>query len=124
MFVTSTYRKKEMFSEEDPDLVIFHANELITMSTRFGAPRIGENMSELAIINDGALAVKEDRIVFIGTTEELRSKYEFGKIPTKLDATNKLVTPGFIDPHTHIIFDAIWNNYSRNKIGIWINNRE
>ena len=90
MFVASTYRKKDMFSEDDPDLVIFHANELITMNTRFGAPRIGENMSELAIINDGALAVKEDRIVFIGTTEELTSKYDFEKIPTKLDATNKL----------------------------------
>ena len=110
MFVASTYRKKEMFSECDPDLVIFHANELITMNTRFGAPRIGENMSELAIINDGALAVKEDRIVFIGTTEELTSKYDFEKIPTKLDATNKLVTPGFIDPHTHIIFDGTREN--------------
>ena len=65
MFVASTYVKKEIFSEVDPDLVICHANELITMNTRYGAPRIGKNMSELAIINDGALAVKADRIIFI-----------------------------------------------------------
>ena len=110
MFVASTYAKKEIFSEVDPDLVIFHVNELITMNTRYGAPRVGENMSELAIINDGALAVKADRIVFIGTTEELMSKFEIEKIPTKIDATNKLVTPGFIDPHTHIIFDGTREN--------------
>lgn len=110
MFVASTYAKKEIFSDVDPDLVIFHVNELVTMNTKFGAPRIGEDMSELAIINDGALAVKDDRIVFLGTTEELISKFEFGKISTKVDATNKLVTPGFVDPHTHIIFDGTREN--------------
>ncbi len=110
MFVASTYAKKGIFSEVDPDLVIFHANELITLNTIYGAPRIGDSMSELAIINDGALAVKADRIVFIGTTEELMSKYEFNKIPTRIDAKNKLVTPGFIDPHTHIIFEGTREN--------------
>ena len=110
MFVASTYAKKEIFSDVDPDLVIFHVNELVTMNTKFGAPRIGEDMSELAIINDGSLAVKDDRIVFLGTTEELISKFEFGKISTKVDATNKLVTPGFVDPHTHIIFDGTREN--------------
>lgn len=106
MFVASTYSKKEIFTDIDPDLVIFHCNELVTMNTKYGAPRIGEDMSELAIIEDGAVAVKDDRIIFIGATDELISKYEFGKIPTKIDATNKLVTPGFIDPHTHIIFEG------------------
>jgi imidazolonepropionase len=64
----------------------------------------------LAIISDGAVAVKDDRIVFVGTTDEFMSKYEFGKIPTKIDASNKLVTPSFIDPHTHIIFDGTREN--------------
>ncbi|UCD02551.1 MAG: imidazolonepropionase [Promethearchaeota archaeon] len=80
------------------------------MNTKFGAPRTGDNMSELAIIKNGALAVKEDRIIFVGTTEELMSKYEFGKISTKINASNKLVTPGFVDPHTHIIFDGTREN--------------
>ena len=102
--------KKEIFSKVEPDLVIFNSNELVSMNTRYGAPRIGENMSELAIIKDGAIAIKDDLIIFIGTTDELISKYEFGKIPTKVDATNKLVTPGFVDPHTHIIFDGTREN--------------
>lgn len=95
-----------MFSETTPDIVIYHANELVTMNTIFGAPRRGENMSELAIINDGGVAIKDDRIIFVGSTEELVSKYPLGKITRNIDASNKLVTPGFVDPHTHIIFDG------------------
>lgn len=104
--MASTYGKKEIFSEQEPDLVIIHANELVTMNTTYGAPRRGEQMSELAIINDGSVAVKDDRIIFVGNTEELESKYQLGKIARKIDASNKLVTPGFVDPHTHIIFDG------------------
>ncbi|MFX1376764.1 MAG: imidazolonepropionase [Promethearchaeota archaeon] len=110
MFVASTYGKKEIFSESEPDLVIFNADELVTMNTAFGAPRTGADLSELAIIYDGAIAVKDDRIIFVGNTEELLSKYSFGKIARKIDASNKLVTPGFVDPHTHIIFDGTREN--------------
>ena len=110
MFVASTFVKKEMFLESEPDLVIFHANELVTMNTAFGAPRIGEDMSELAILYDGAIAIKDDRIIFVGSTEELMSKFSFGKITRTIDASNKLVTPGFVDPHTHIIFDGTREN--------------
>ena len=110
LFVASTFVKEEIKIEVEPDLVVFNANELVTMNSKFGAPRIGKNMSELGIINNGAVAVKDDRIIFIGTTEELISKFEFGKIYTKIDAANKLVTPGFVDPHTHIIFSGSREN--------------
>ena len=110
LFVAPAYVKEEIIIEVEPDLVVFNANELVTMHSKFGAPRIGKNMSELGIINNGAVAVKDDRIIFIGTTEELISKFEFGKISTKIDAANKLVTPGFVDPHTHIIFSGSREN--------------
>ncbi|MFX1574803.1 MAG: imidazolonepropionase [Promethearchaeota archaeon] len=106
MFVASTYSKKEIFTDVEPDLVIFHANQLVTMNTTFGAPRIGEEMSDLAIINDGAVAVKDNTIIFVGTTDDLISKFDFRKIPTKINAENRLVTPGFVDPHTHAIFSG------------------
>jgi len=110
LFVASAYIKEEIIIEVEPDLVVFNANELVTMNSKFGAPRIGKNMSELEIISNGAVAVKDDRIIFIGTTEELISKFEFGEIYTKIDAANKLVTPGFVDPHTHIIFSGSREN--------------
>lgn len=91
---------------DEPDLAIVHANQLVTIDSKFGVPRIGEKMGELAIILDGAVAVKDDKIIFVGTTEDLMTKFAYDQIINKIDATNKLVTPGFIDPHTHIIFDG------------------
>lgn len=95
---------------DEPDLAIVHANQLVTIDSKFGVPRIGEKMGELAIILDGAVAVKDDKIIFVGTTEDLMSKFAYDQIINKIDATNKLVTPGFIDPHTHIIFDGSREN--------------
>jgi len=116
LFVSSTYKKKLIKQEDNPDLVIFNANELITMNTKFGAPRIGKNMSELSIIDNGAIGIKDDRIIYVGTTDELISKFSLNEIKTKIDAKNKLVTPGFVDPHTHIIFDGSRENELQMKL--------
>ncbi len=116
MVVSSTYKKKLIKQEDNPDLVIFNANELITMNTKFGAPRIGKNMSELSIIDNGAIGIKNDRIIYVGTTDELISKFSLNEIKTKIDAKNKLVTPGFVDPHTHIIFDGSRENELQMKL--------
>jgi len=87
-----------------PDLVILHAEELVTMDSKYGVPRIGKAMEKLAIINDGALAVKDDKIVFVGTTKDLLKAVEIGPNTKQIDATDRLVTPGFVDPHVHLIF--------------------
>lgn len=87
-----------------PDTVIIHANELVTLNSKFGVPRIGKAMKELAIINDGALAIKDGKIVFVGTTNELMNAVKINEKTIQIDATNKLVTPGFVDPHVHLIF--------------------
>ena len=94
----------------NPSIAIIHANELVTLNSKYGVPRISDKMSELAIIHDGALAVKGDKIIFVGTTDELMSKFDSNQIDIKIDATNKLVTPGFVDPHTHIIFEGSREN--------------
>jgi len=93
-----------------PDLAIIHANELVTMDTKFGCPRIGNEMAELGLIFDGSIAIKDNKIAFIGTTSELKSTYDLNKIKNVIDATNQLITPGFVDPHTHIIFDGSREN--------------
>ncbi len=109
--LTKIKNSKPELSEVDVlDLVIINANEIVTMDSKFGAPRIGKNMSELALVENGAIAIKDDKIVFIGTTEEFNSKISPKQIIRKIDARNKLVTPGFIDPHTHIIFDGSREN--------------
>ena len=54
--------------------------------------------SQRRIIDDGSIAVKEDKIIDIGATDELRKKYTAKEV---LDATKMLVLPGLINCHTH-----------------------
>jgi len=53
------------------------------------------------IINDGAVFIDEGKIIEVGKTEEVSKKYKPEKI---LDAKWKLIMPGFINAHTHIVY--------------------
>jgi len=53
---------------------------------------------ERRVIKDGALAITGDRIVDVGLSRELQSKY---RPKRTIDAKNKVVMPGFIDGHGH-----------------------
>lgn len=82
------------------DLIVKNCSELHTMRGPNRA-RIGEEMKETGLIKDGALAVDDEEIIDVGTTEEIEKKYEAGKI---IDASGKTVVPGFVDPHTHLVY--------------------
>jgi imidazolonepropionase len=77
-----------------PDLALVNAGELLTLAF--------EGQS-LGIVEDGALVVKDGDVVWVGTTREFRRK-SFLKPRRTVDASGKLVTPGFVDPHTHLVF--------------------
>ncbi len=98
------------------DLIIIHINELVTMDSKYGVPRRGKNMAELAPIHDGAVAISGNSIVFVGTTNELFSNFSPNGKTVIINATNRLVTPGFVDPHTHIIFDGFRENELEMKL--------
>jgi imidazolonepropionase len=84
------------------DFAIINANELATLKGKSDRPQIREEMNDLGIVKDGAVAVKAEKIVAVGTTKEVLNKLERGfKV---LDASGKLVTPGLIDPHVHLVF--------------------
>lgn len=51
-----------------------------------------------AIIDNGCIAVEGNKITEIGTTEELKGKYNKARF---IDAKGKLVMPGFINTHMH-----------------------
>ena len=84
---------------------IKHAAQLVTMTSRKTGPRIKEEMNELAIIEDGSIWIENGVIQAVGTTAELEEKYQHRAHEAKVtDATGHLVTPGLIDPHTHVVF--------------------
>jgi imidazolonepropionase len=84
------------------DFVIVNAEELATLKGKSDRPQIKKEMNELGIIKDGAVAAKDGRIVTVGTTKEVLDKLDKGF--EVIDASGKLVTPGLVDPHVHLIF--------------------
>ncbi len=53
------------------------------------------------IIEDGSVAVHQGRIVAVAKREEIRRRF---RGQTVIEAKGRLVTPGFVDPHTHLLF--------------------
>jgi imidazolonepropionase len=58
-------------------------------------------MHDLQIIDDGAIAIRAGKIVAVGTTQEVTKAFRGEYV---LSAKGKTVLPGFVDPHTHLIF--------------------
>jgi imidazolonepropionase len=58
-------------------------------------------MRELGIVPDGAVALRRAQILAVGSTSEITRQFVARR---KIDASGKVVMPGFVDPHTHPIF--------------------
>lgn len=82
------------------DLIIHNAGQLVTCASA-GSPKRGPQMLDVGIIPDGAIAVKNGLIEAVGPPEEILKTYTAHEA---IDARGRVVTPGFIDPHTHIVF--------------------
>ena len=70
-------------------------------------PRRGADLSELGIINDGAVLCVGGKIVSVGTTKEALSDpwlKKNRKRVTEIDCARHVVLPGFVDSHTHPVF--------------------
>ena len=79
-------------------MIIHSASQLLTLS---GGPQRGHDLGTLGLIENGAVLIRDEKIVAVGTTAELRAAYP--NEPT-LDASGCVVMPGFVDPHTHVIW--------------------
>ena len=79
-------------------MLIHSATQLLTLA---GGPQRGRGLGQLGIIKDGAVLVRDEKIVAVGKSAELRAAYPNDPL---LDASGSVVMPGFVDPHTHIIW--------------------
>jgi imidazolonepropionase len=81
-------------------VAILHASQLITLAGP-KRPRVGAEMSELAIIRDGGMLIREGKIEMVGSSEEVAKNAGHVEI---VDAGGRVVLPGFVDAHTHLAF--------------------
>jgi imidazolonepropionase len=84
----------------DADLLVWNAAQVLTIASP-GGPKRGATMSDLGIIPDGAVAVRDGRVLAVGPTAALREQV---RAAHTLDADGRVVMPGFVDPHTHLVW--------------------
>ncbi len=82
------------------DLIIHSASQVLTLAG--GAPKRGTEQGALGIIRDGAIAIGGDKILAVGDTLDILLLAD--SHTRKLDARGKIVLPGFVDAHTHVVF--------------------
>ena len=82
------------------DLIIVRAAQLLTLACGQG-PRRGAAMADVRLIEDGAVAIRGGRIAEVGQTAEVLARYSATRV---IEAGDKVVMPGFVDPHTHLVW--------------------
>jgi imidazolonepropionase len=85
--------------------IVKNAGQLVTMHIpgHLG-PRRGQEMAELGIIKNGAVAFSGARIIAVDQTTKLLKNIKPSKNTKIIDADGRLVTPGLVDPHCHPVF--------------------
>jgi len=84
------------------ELLIVHASEMLTMRGPC-RPRIKGEMSDLGIIRDGAVYIRDGLIEAVGESSDILRDNDAHGVDV-IDASGKTVMPGFVDPHTHLVF--------------------
>lgn len=83
------------------DLLIHSAAQLCTIPSHDGGPQRGARLGDLGVIEDGAVACADGRIVAVGPTAEVCAHWQ---AKVELDASGRVVCPGFVDAHTHVVW--------------------
>jgi len=81
-------------------LAVLHASQLVTLIGP-KRPRVGTELSELGIIRDGGMLIHNGKIEKIGPSAEIEKNVGEEEI---VDAGGRVVMPGFVDAHTHLVF--------------------
>ncbi|MGD9589516.1 MAG: imidazolonepropionase [Pyrinomonadaceae bacterium] len=82
------------------DLLITNIGELVTCASPTG-PKRGAAMLDVGVVKNAAVAVREGKFVAVGPENEIAGSFTAAG---SIDAGGRTVCPGFVDPHTHIVF--------------------
>lgn len=82
------------------DCLIINAAQLVTCASD-GKPKRRAAMQDVGLIENGAVAINRGSLIAVGKTDEISRNFE---AVNTIDARGKVVSPAFVDPHTHIVF--------------------
>ncbi len=88
-------------SSNETLVLVRGARQLLTMRGP-GAPRRGEAMQELGIVPDGAVLIRGGKIISLGPSRRVEN-LSMARQAHEIDATGRVVAPGFVDSHTHLV---------------------
>jgi imidazolonepropionase len=100
----------------EADLIIKNASQLLTIRGFSKRLKTGKDMNNLNIVENGAIAIKNGRIAWIGKSKNVKNNISLRLKGQMIDAKNKLVMPGLIDPHTHLVFSGSRHEEYKMKI--------
>jgi imidazolonepropionase len=83
------------------DVLVHNIGQLCTIPAHAGGPQRGHRLGDLGLLENAAVAIQNGEIAAVGPDDALREQYAAA---TPIDAGGQLVTPGLVDPHTHLIF--------------------
>ena len=86
------------------NLFVKNISQLVTVSAHGKATKTGRDMRDLGIITDAGIVCQNGKIAWVGPMREWK-----GSVPddvTELDAIGKVVLPGLVDSHTHMVFSG------------------
>ena len=79
-------------------MLVHSASQLLTIA---GAPQRGRELGRLGIVPDGAVLIRDGKITAVGLTSEM---LQANPHEETLDARGHVIMPGFVDPHTHLLW--------------------
>jgi imidazolonepropionase len=78
------------------DVLVLSSNETITLDSP-------DSENGLGIVDNGGVAINQGKIVLAASTNLLERKFHARRT---IDAEDEIILPGFVDPHTHLVFSG------------------
>ena len=88
----------------EPDLLLTNIGQVATLAGHSKTPKVGSQMNEVSVIENGAIAIKDGKIAAVGSTKDVLSQITGEPKLPAIEFPEMLATPGFIDSHTHLAF--------------------
>lgn len=89
------------------NLLITDIAQLITVAGASESPKRKNDLDDVGIIENGAMAISGKNIVMVGETSEVVAECGKRKIISgktrRIKAKDKIVMPGLVDPHSHLV---------------------